>query len=131
MSSTINLTNQTNALQLYSFAIIIPVGFVTNVLNIVVNARDKFQQTTMGFYNIFWSIFNIFWIICLFLQASIPLIGLNKLILKSDIACKLLPYFVPLYDAIVERSIGAKHWHADETGWKVFETIETSISFIC
>jgi hypothetical protein len=97
MPSTINLTNQTNALQLYSFAFIIPVGFITNVLNILVNARDKFQQTTMGFYNIFWSIFNIFWIICLFLQASIPLIGLNKLILKSDIACKLLPYFVRLF----------------------------------
>ncbi len=37
---------------------------------------------------------------------------------------KLLPYFIPLYDAIVEQSIGANHWHADETGWKVFETIE-------
>jgi len=100
MSSTINLTSQTNALQLYSFAIIIPVGFITNVLNIVVNARDKFQQTTMGFYNIFWSIFNIFWIICLFLQASIPLIGLNKLILKSDLSCKLLPYFVRLFSQV-------------------------------
>lgn len=37
---------------------------------------------------------------------------------------KLLPYFVPIYDAIVDRSIAAKHWHADETRWKVFETIE-------
>ncbi|HSW75992.1 MAG TPA: IS66 family transposase [Candidatus Saccharimonadales bacterium] len=37
---------------------------------------------------------------------------------------KLLPYFIPIYDAIVERSVEAKHWHADETGWKVFETIE-------
>lgn len=37
---------------------------------------------------------------------------------------KLLPYFVPIYDAIVEYSVAAKHWHADETGWKVFETLE-------
>lgn len=37
---------------------------------------------------------------------------------------KLLPYFVPLYDAIIERSIAVKHWHADETSWKVFESIE-------
>lgn len=37
---------------------------------------------------------------------------------------KILPYFVPIYDAIVERSIAAKHWHADETGWKVFETMD-------
>ena len=37
---------------------------------------------------------------------------------------KLLPLFIPIYDAIVEKSIGAKHWHADETGWKVFEAVE-------
>jgi transposase len=37
---------------------------------------------------------------------------------------KLLPYFAPIYDAIVEHSVGASHWHADETGWKVFETID-------
>lgn len=37
---------------------------------------------------------------------------------------KLVSYFTPVYDAIVDRSIAAKHWHADETGWKVFETIE-------
>ena len=37
---------------------------------------------------------------------------------------KLLPLFLPVYDAIVEKSIAAKHWHADETGWKVFETID-------
>lgn len=37
---------------------------------------------------------------------------------------KCLPLLVPIYDAIVERSIAAKNWHADETGWKVFESIE-------
>ncbi len=37
---------------------------------------------------------------------------------------RLLPLFIPIYDAIVERSVAAKHWHADETGWKVFETVE-------
>lgn len=37
---------------------------------------------------------------------------------------KLLPLFVPVYDAIVKRSLAAKHWHADETGWKVYEEIE-------
>jgi transposase len=41
---------------------------------------------------------------------------------------KLLPFFIPIYDAIVERSIAAKHWHADETGWKVFETKEGKIN---
>jgi transposase len=37
---------------------------------------------------------------------------------------RLLSYFIPIYDAIVEKSVAAKHWHADETGWKVFETVE-------
>jgi transposase len=37
---------------------------------------------------------------------------------------KLLPLFIPVYDAIVEKSVAAKHWHADETGWKVFESVE-------
>lgn len=41
---------------------------------------------------------------------------------------KLLPFFIPIYDAIVNRSLEAKHWHADETGWKVFEPIENKVS---
>jgi len=37
---------------------------------------------------------------------------------------KLLPLFIPVYDAIVAKSVAAKHWHADETTWKVFEAVE-------
>ena len=37
---------------------------------------------------------------------------------------KLLRYFIPVYDAICSKSTEAKHWHADETGWKVFESLE-------
>jgi transposase len=37
---------------------------------------------------------------------------------------KCLPFFIPIYDAIVKHSIAAQHWHADETGWKVFESLE-------
>ncbi len=37
---------------------------------------------------------------------------------------RLLPLFIPVYDAIVEKSVLASHWHADETGWKVFEAVE-------
>jgi len=37
---------------------------------------------------------------------------------------KLLPFLIPVYDAITSHSVGAKHWHADETGWKVFEAKE-------
>jgi transposase len=37
---------------------------------------------------------------------------------------KLLPLLTPVYDAIEKQSLAAKHWHADETGWKVFEAVE-------
>ena len=37
---------------------------------------------------------------------------------------KLLPLFIPAYDAIVAHNIAAKHWHADETGWKVYDEVE-------
>jgi len=42
----------------------------------------------------------------------------------TDGFCKLLPFLSPVYDAVVKRNVEAKHWHADETGWKVFETVE-------
>jgi transposase len=37
---------------------------------------------------------------------------------------KLVPLLSPIYDGIVEHNIISKHWHADETGWKVFESVE-------
>jgi transposase len=37
---------------------------------------------------------------------------------------KIQPFLEPAYNAIVKHSLTGKHWHADETGWKVFEPIE-------
>ena len=37
---------------------------------------------------------------------------------------RLKPLLKRLYQRIVEKSLADKHWHADETGWKVFETVE-------
>lgn len=37
---------------------------------------------------------------------------------------KLIPILKPAYDGIVSRNLLSDHWHADETGWKVFEPIE-------
>jgi transposase len=38
---------------------------------------------------------------------------------------KILPLLEPVYDAIVLRNqMTGDHWHADETGWKVFEAVE-------
>ena len=33
---------------------------------------------------------------------------------------RLLPLFEPVREAIVEKSLTATHWHADETGWPVY-----------
>jgi transposase len=33
---------------------------------------------------------------------------------------RLLPLFEPVREAIVAKSLSAKHWHADETGWPVY-----------
>ncbi len=37
---------------------------------------------------------------------------------------RLLPLFEPLYEALIEHSRGHTLWHADETRWQVFVTVE-------
>ncbi|MEI8328467.1 MAG: transposase, partial [Chlamydiia bacterium] len=37
---------------------------------------------------------------------------------------RLIPLFRVVYQKILEKSLSDKHWHADETGWKVFEALE-------
>lgn len=37
---------------------------------------------------------------------------------------KMLGLLSPIYDGIVAHNVAADHWHADETGWKVFEKID-------
>jgi transposase len=37
---------------------------------------------------------------------------------------RLLALFKIIYQAIIEKSLSDKHWHADETGWKVFEPLD-------
>jgi transposase len=40
---------------------------------------------------------------------------------------RLLPLFKPLYDKLVEHNQSQKHWHADETRWLVFATVEGKV----
>ena len=37
---------------------------------------------------------------------------------------RILPLLEPIYEAMVERQLSERHWHADETRWMVFEPIE-------
>ena len=40
---------------------------------------------------------------------------------------RLEPLFAPLYEALVERSQEPSFWHADETRWQVFVTVEGKV----
>lgn len=42
---------------------------------------------------------------------------------------RLLPLFEPVYDRLVEHNQQQKHWHADETRWLVFATVEGKVGY--
>lgn len=41
---------------------------------------------------------------------------------------RLLPLLLLIYQKILDKSLRDKHWHADETGWKVFEFIAGKVN---
>jgi transposase len=42
---------------------------------------------------------------------------------------RLLPLFEPVYKALLEHNQQQKHWHADETRWLVFATVEGKVGY--
>jgi transposase len=42
---------------------------------------------------------------------------------------RLLPLFEPLYQALIAHNQKQKHWHADETRWLVFATVEGKVGY--
>jgi transposase len=42
---------------------------------------------------------------------------------------RLVPLFEPVYAALVEHNQKQKHWHADETRWLVFATLEGKVGY--
>jgi transposase len=42
---------------------------------------------------------------------------------------RLLPLFKPIYQALIEHNQQQKHWHADETRWLVFATVEGKVGY--
>ena len=96
MPSTINLTNATHLFEFYAVLIVSTIGFITNLMNIHVSS--KIQKTSMGLYNILLSICNIIGIFFVNILNFFPQsIGEKELILTSDLACKLIPYFTRLF----------------------------------
>jgi transposase len=41
----------------------------------------------------------------------------------------ITPLFVPIYDAIIAKNLEEDRWHADETRWLVFATIEGKVGY--
>jgi transposase len=47
----------------------------------------------------------------------------------TDDLKRLVPLFEPVYEALVRRSQGETLWHADETRWLVFATLEGKVGY--
>jgi transposase len=43
---------------------------------------------------------------------------------------KLIPLFQPLYKALLKHNRQAKHWHCDETRWRVFARCDGKAGFV-
>ena len=99
MPSSIDLTNLSHSIELYSIATFGCIGLVTNIMNINVSSSKEIQKTTMGVYNIMMSILNILVIVVLgFLNFFPQSIGKKELILTSDLWCILLPYLTRVFN---------------------------------
>ena len=91
----LDLTYITHAVVYYFCVVICSIGFVTNTLNIVVSARKKLLKSTVGFYNILMSIFNILTLSTVgYLDLFPQSIGHTPLILRSNLNCVLISYFL-------------------------------------
>jgi transposase len=42
---------------------------------------------------------------------------------------RLVPLFAPVYEQLIEHNQQQKHWHADETRWLVFATMEGKVGY--
>ena len=76
--------------------IICNIGFATNSLNILVSTRRALLlKSTMGYYNILMSIFNILTLSVVgYLDLFPQSIGHTPLILRSNLNCVLISYFL-------------------------------------
>ena len=96
-----DLTKETESLIYYCVIIIGPIGFITNLMNIKASRCKEIQKTTMGFFNIRLSIFNILGIVFVGFILAFPLsIGQQVITLTSDSACKAFPFLIRVISQI-------------------------------
>jgi len=99
MSSQLDFTSETYRLQFYSSILIGSIGFITNIMNVVISQRKKLtKNTTMGLFNTFMSIFNVLGIVFVgFLNVFPQSIGEMELITSTMLSCKLIPFFTRVF----------------------------------
>ena len=81
----------------YSCLTIVNIGFATNCLNIFICINKSIQKSTMGFYNILISTFNILGFICGYLLFYPVASGKTDLLVESYFGCILISYFTRVF----------------------------------
>jgi hypothetical protein len=89
---TINLTPIGNTIDFYFTWIIVPIGFVTNAISILVFARTKLLKTNMGYFNLLLSISNLLTLLFyFFVYKSSTVLNLD-LSVQTLTGCKLFMF---------------------------------------
>ena len=82
-----------NQIIFYTCITNVPIGIVSNLLNVAVCMRKKIRKEAMGFYSPLMSLFNILSLTTGTLQIFPATMGQKDLLLSSDYHCMLLMYF--------------------------------------
>jgi hypothetical protein len=77
----------------YTILIVTNLGLITNTLNIIISMRKPIQQSSMGFYNIIMSIFNILSLIASYITIFPQIVSTTNLNLLSTFSCISIAYF--------------------------------------
>jgi hypothetical protein len=97
MGSVYDFTDATYKVQFYGSLSMCIFGTITNLASIQVSQTKEMRNTSMGFYNILISIFNlltIYFNLSMFFPQSI---GHSQIINTSSLACILMPYFFRIF----------------------------------
>ena len=89
-----NLNLISNNLIYYSCLIFANIGFISNILNILICSRKILREKTFAIYNILMSIFNIINFIFSYIQNFPQTIGKTSIFLTSPIFCPTILYLL-------------------------------------